>query len=71
MSSEDIKYYRERAATESNRTATAPSPEIADAHAKLATMYQNLVERLERSQPAQDLEPLPRSAEQAQSDTPE
>lgn len=57
MSQEDLQYYRERAITERNRAATSPSPEIATAHEKLAVMYQNLVERLERSQPTQDLQP--------------
>lgn len=60
MSSDDIAYYRERAATERNRASTAPTDDIAAAHRKLAVMYDNLLKRLERAQTAQDLEPLPR-----------
>jgi hypothetical protein len=71
MSQEDLQYYRERAITERNRAATAPSPAIAAAHDKLAIMYQNLVERLERSQPAQDLQSPARIAQLIRSEAPE
>lgn len=58
MSSADIDYYRQRAATERKLAAEAPSDIIADAHLKLATMYENLVERLAPTE-AQDLTPSP------------
>ena len=69
MSSEDITYYRERVSTERNRAAVAPSEAIADAHLKLAAMYENLLERLEQTAAIQDLEPLPRTDQQSRPDT--
>ena len=63
MSSEDIAYYRERAATERSRASSAPTDAIAEAHRKLALMYENLLERLERAQTAQDLAPLPHTSQ--------
>lgn len=69
MSKDDIEYYRERASTERNRAAVSPTEEIADAHLKLATMYENLLDRLERAEGAQDLEPMPRTAQQSPPDT--
>jgi hypothetical protein len=45
MSSEEIETYRGRAATERSRAAMAPSEALAEAHRKLAIMYENLVER--------------------------
>jgi hypothetical protein len=66
MSKDDIAYYRERALTERNRATASPTEDLAEAHLKLAKMYENLLERLEREEGAQDLEPLPRTAERAQ-----
>jgi hypothetical protein len=57
MSSTDISYYRERAAAERARASESTSPEVAQAHVTLVTMYENLIDRLERAEGAQDLEP--------------
>ena len=43
MSSEDIRYYRERAAVERERAKTS-SPEIAEIHEELARLYDALIE---------------------------
>jgi rubrerythrin len=69
VSKDDIEYYRERAATERNRAAASPTEEIADAHRKLAMMYENLLERLERAGAAQDIEPISRTVAQLHSDS--
>ena len=69
MSKDDIGYYRERAATERNRAAASPTAEIAEAHLKLAVMYENLLERLESVGAAQDLEPFPHIVRQSPPDT--
>jgi hypothetical protein len=68
MSKDDIEYYRERAATERNRAAASATEEIADAHLKLAIMYENLLKRLERGGTAQDLQPIPRTVLQSPPD---
>jgi hypothetical protein len=62
MSSEDIPYYRQRAAAERVRAAEAASPEVAQAHLTLVTMYENLIERMERGEWAQDVDPVPPAA---------
>jgi hypothetical protein len=64
MSGEDLTYYRQRAVTERTRANGAPSKEIAEAHLKLAMMYENLLEGLERAASAQDLSPCPHTAPQ-------
>jgi len=70
MSSEDIAYYRERASTERSRASDAPSAAIAEVHSKLAHLYEELIGRMEQSQPArQDLEPTPHTVAPAQLDT--
>lgn len=43
MSSEDISYYRQRAAAERSRAAEAPTPHIGAVHAQLATLYEDLI----------------------------
>lgn len=70
MSSEDIAYYRQRAATERSRVSDAPSFEIAGVHAKLAQLYEDLIARLEQSQPGhQDLRSVPHIAAPTRLDT--
>jgi hypothetical protein len=69
MSKDDIGYYRERAAIERDRAAASRTAEIADAHSKLAVMYENLLGRLERVGAAQDLEPIGLTVLQSPPDT--
>jgi len=70
MSSEDISYYRERAYTERSRALDAPSAAIAEVHNKLAHLYEELIGRMEQSQPArQDLQLTPRTVAPTQLDT--
>lgn len=69
MSSDEITYFTERAATERARGLTAPTEEIAAVHEKLAGLYIDLVARLERTQAAQDVQPLPRTQQRVPPDT--
>lgn len=46
MSSEDMRYFADRAAVERKRAVTAPSPQIAHAHEQLATLYVDFIERM-------------------------
>jgi hypothetical protein len=65
MSDDDITYYRKRAATERSRATDAPTDELKAVHLKLAIMYENLLDRLDQSGTAQDLEPPAHTQEQA------
>jgi hypothetical protein len=46
MSSEDINYYRQRAAIERSRADEAPTPEIAGVHERLAELYGNFIQTM-------------------------
>lgn len=48
MSSEDVLYYRERAAIERRRAQDAPTAEIASVHERLAELYDNFIATLNR-----------------------
>ena len=61
MSLEDVDYYRKRAAKAREVARIAATPAIAEAHMKLAIMYENLIERALEAQSVQDVDPLPTS----------
>jgi hypothetical protein len=58
MSSEDVDYYRERAAKAREAERTAATPAIAETYSKLAVMYENLLDRVLAAQSEQDVDPL-------------
>ncbi|MGO8608887.1 hypothetical protein ACC848_38615 [Rhizobium johnstonii] len=57
MTADDLGYYRHRVVAERTRAAEAATPDSAAVHHRLAHLYQSLIERLEHSAAAQDLDP--------------
>lgn len=62
MSKEDIAHYHKRITEERDRAAKAKSKDVAQAHLMLVTMYENLVERMERDGAATSGDAVPRPA---------
>ena len=51
MSSDESTYYRERAQIERRRAAESQNPHVIEIHAKLAALYEKLIELEEQHQP--------------------
>jgi hypothetical protein len=70
MYSEDINLYRQRAETERSRATDAPTPEIAEVHLKLASLYEDVIHKMgDPRQLHSDVWPLAHTSQPAQSNT--
>jgi hypothetical protein len=69
--SDDIQYYQQRALVERSRARTAPTPEIAAIHGKLAELYDDFITSLDPTEATSNVvELLPlRELPQARSGT--